>query len=147
MKSFDEKIESRANSTNKPEKTNMKYIKEEINAMHSEMVRRLAKPGEDIIAELSPESAHLWHMGTGVSGEAGELLDAIKKHVIYGKPLDYENVVEELGDLEFYMKGIRQVLGLDREEILLANINKLDKRYSDGSYSDQCARDRADKDL
>ena len=49
-------------------------------------------------------------MVVGVSGEAGELLDAVKKAVIYRKPLDLENVIEELGDLEFYMEGLRQGL-------------------------------------
>lgn len=44
-------------------------------------------------------------MATGVSGEAGELLDAVKKSVVYKKPLDRENVVEELGDLRHTWLG------------------------------------------
>jgi NTP pyrophosphatase (non-canonical NTP hydrolase) len=83
-------------------------------------------------------------MGTGVSGEAGELLDAIKKYVVYNKPIDLENVIEELGDLEFYMEKIRQNLGITREQTLVANIEKLGKRYANG-YSDKAAQERADK--
>lgn len=112
---------------------------------HSEMVSVLVKPGEDIIASLTPEKAHLWHMATGVAGEAGELLDAIKKHVIYNKPIDIENVIEELGDLEFYMEGIRQGLGITREQTIEQNIAKLSVRYHGLTYSDQKAQDRADK--
>ena len=112
---------------------------------HSEMVKALAKPGKDIVATLSPEGAHLLHMAVGVSGESGELLDTIKKAVVYNKPLDSENVIEELGDLEFYMEGLRQALGITREETLNANIAKLEVRYSSGSYSDAQAQDRADK--
>ena len=46
---------------------------------HSEMVKALAKNGETIAAEIDGADAHLLHMAVGVSGEAGELLDAIKK--------------------------------------------------------------------
>jgi len=112
---------------------------------HNEMVAALAKPGADIIASLTPEKAHAIHMAIGISGEAGELLDAIKKYVIYNKTVDRENVVEELGDLEFYIEGIRQGLGITREETIAHNIAKLGTRYSSGKYSDKQAQERADK--
>jgi NTP pyrophosphatase (non-canonical NTP hydrolase) len=118
-------------------------MKQNIN--HSDMVAQLAKPGELIAAELTGDDAHLLHMAVGISGESGELLDAVKKSVIYRKPLDRENVIEELGDLEFYMEGLRQGLGITREETIEANINKLGKRYKGHSYSDAQAQDRADK--
>lgn len=113
---------------------------------HSNMVRRLAKDGNTIKDELSGIECHILHMTVGVAGEAGELLDAIKKNVIYRKPLDRVNVVEELGDLEFYMEGLRQSLDITREETLAANIAKLGKRYEGLQYSDKQAQDRADKD-
>ncbi|WVX87550.1 MazG-like pyrophosphatase [Vibrio phage EniLVp02] len=111
---------------------------------YDQFVANLIKPGADILASLTPEKVNLWHMATGVSGEAGELEDAIKKHVAYNKELDRKNVIEELGDLEFYMEGIRQALGLTRDEILAHNKDKLSKRYS-GGYSDAAAHARADK--
>lgn len=110
-----------------------------------EMVGALVKPGEDIICDLTPESADLLHMGAGVAGEAGELLDAIKKFAIYGKPLDHDNVIEELGDLEFYMERIRQCCNITREQVLKYNVMKLSKRYSSLSYSNEQAQTRADK--
>jgi len=112
---------------------------------YTEMVMTLAKPGEDIIESLTPQKAHLLHMAVGIAGEAGELLDAIKKHVVYNKPLDYRNVIEELGDLEFYMEGLRAKLAILREETLVANIAKLEVRYKGLTYSDKAAQDRADK--
>lgn len=114
---------------------------------HQDMVRTLAKPGYDIAQALMdcPEKAHDWHMVTGIAGEAGELLDAFKKYVIYGKELDRDNVVEELGDLVFYMQGIMNSHGITWQEVLSGNYDKLmKKRYKDG-YSDQAAIDRADK--
>jgi NTP pyrophosphatase (non-canonical NTP hydrolase) len=112
--------------------------------IHSEMVTALVKPGDAIIASLTPEKAHALHMAVGISGESGELLDAVKKHVIYNKPLDRENVIEELGDLEFYMEGLRQGFDITRKETLDANIAKLGVRYK-GGYSDKAAQERADK--
>jgi len=117
----------------------------DLEMQHSEMVGVLAKDGEAIRQEMSAVNAHLLHMAVGIAGEAGELLDAIKKAVIYQKPLDLENVIEELGDLEFYMEGLRQGLFVERSETLAANYQKLSKRYEGLQYSDQAAQTRADK--
>lgn len=110
------------------------------------MVRVLAKDGAQILTELTPAKCHVWHMATGVAGEAGELLDAVKKHVAYNKRLDLANVIEELGDLEFYMEGLRSALDITREQTLEANYDKLmNKRYPNG-FSNEAAIARADKD-
>jgi NTP pyrophosphatase (non-canonical NTP hydrolase) len=94
---------------------------------------------------ITPQN-NLVHMALGIAGETGEIVDAIKKHAIYGKPLDSQNVIEELGDLEFYMAGLRQMLEVSRRETLRANITKLQARYKDG-YSDAAAIARADKSV
>lgn len=112
---------------------------------HESLVRNLKKNPIQILTELTPESADLIHMIMGVVGEAGELLDAIKKHTMYNKPLDLDNVIEELGDIEFYLEGIRQTLNLNRIDILNTNINKLTKRYSSGTFTNEQAQQRADK--
>lgn len=112
---------------------------------HEDMVRTLVKKPADIMPQLTEEKVDLIHAIMGISGEAGELLDAIKKAAIYDKPLDRENVVEELGDLEFYIEQLRQRLGITREETLDANIDKLRKRYEGFVYSDQAAHARKDK--
>lgn len=111
---------------------------------YSEFVNNLCKDGRLIAKEMTPENAHLLHMAVGIAGEAGELLDAIKKAVIYNKPLDILNIIEELGDLEFYMQGLRNSLLLSRASTIDHNMAKLGKRYFDG-YSDKSAQDRADK--
>lgn len=117
----------------------------DLNSYHAELVAALAKPGADIVATLTPASAHALHMAVGVCGEAGELLDAVKKYAIYVKPVDRENVVEELGDIEFYLQGLRAGFGITRDETLEHNMVKLSKRYASGSYSNQQAQARADK--
>lgn len=111
---------------------------------HAEMVRALLKSGEEIMKEMTPMKANLLHIGLGLSGEVGELVDAIKKHAIYNQPLDFDNVIEELGDLEFFVKALQQALLIGRQRILDANIAKLAERYGD-KYSDEAAKARKDK--
>jgi len=112
--------------------------------LYSEFVESKSKRGNEIIEDLTPEKAELLHMAVGVCGEAGELLDAIKKHCIYTKPLDYRNIVEELGDIEFHMQGIRNLVGIDRLDCISENIKKLNTRYKEG-YSNNQAIERQDK--
>ena len=112
---------------------------------YEEFVLSRAKPGKDILKEMDHNQAHLLHMAVGVAGEAGELLDAIKKMAIYQKPLDCDHIMEELGDLEYYMAGIRAALDFNRAECIQKNVEKLTKRYPEG-YRNSDAIARADKE-
>ena len=85
------------------------------------------------------------HAALGVAGEAGELADCIKKEIIYGKPLDRANLVEELGDLRFYIQATMMLYGISEQEVLQTNANKLSIRYKSLRYSDDAAIGRADK--
>lgn len=113
---------------------------------YSEFVSALCKPGDAIRAELTPEDCHRLHMAVGISGEAGELLDAIKKAVIYRKPLDTANVKEECGDLLFYITGMLSSIGSNLDEVIAENAAKLSLRYASRSYSNAAAIARNDKD-
>lgn len=114
-------------------------------SLHSEMVQALCKSGDLIRSELTAQDAHILHMVVGISGESGELLDCVKKAVIYRKPIDMENLIEELGDLEFYMEGLRQSYGITRSQTLSHNITKLSKRYEGLKFTNEAAQLRADK--
>lgn len=118
---------------------------EKLEQDHASMTAKLSVSGESVLQRLSDFQVELLHMAVGISGEAGELLDAIKKHIYYDKPLDYVNVVEELGDLEFYMQGLRSRLGITRDATLTENMSKLGRRYPNFQYNNQAAQDRADK--
>ena len=85
------------------------------------------------------------HAAVGISGEAGELLDAVKKNWVYNKELDSENVKEELGDLMFYITAMMLLQGIALHEVLHANAEKLEKRYAGLQYTDAAAQERADK--
>lgn len=93
---------------------------------------------------LDTGNENLLHPAVGISGEAGELLDAIKKVWIYNKATDVENIVEELGDILFYIQMMANIFDTTIEDLIEENVRKLEKRYPTG-YSDKDAVARADK--
>jgi NTP pyrophosphatase (non-canonical NTP hydrolase) len=68
----------------------------------------------------------------GISGEAGEVADYIKKHLYQGHDLDKNYVKKELGDILWYVTSLTDILGLTLDEIMECNIDKLLKRYKNG---------------
>lgn len=116
---------------------------------HPQLVAALTKPGADILRSLTPEKCNLLHLASCICPEAGELFDAVKKHVFYEQEIDRANVIEELGDLEFYQQGVRAALNITREEVLAANIAKLRARYEKKTgilgYTNAAAKERLDK--
>lgn len=94
--------------------------------------------------EIDGPTMELLHSALLIADEAGELVSPIKKYVIYNKPLDIENVKEELGDLMYGIVVMADTLGIDIKEILFNNIDKLKQRYPEG-YSDEDAVLRRDK--
>lgn len=118
-----------------------------IESQHQEMVKALVKPGADILRSLTPAKVDLWHAATGIVTEAGEFMNAVKTHVIYGKPLDSANVREEFGDMEFYLEQARTnlLVMMSRIDTLWGNFDKLKERYKGLKYSDTAAIAREDK--
>ena len=112
---------------------------------YQQFVNSIVKPGDEIVRQLTPQQAHLLHMAVGISGESGELLDAVKKHCVYQKQIDIDNIKEEAGDILFYLTGLLNELDMSLEDCIIANREKLSKRYASGSYSNEAAIARADK--
>ena len=83
----------------------------------------------------------LLHAGIGLSTESGEFLDALKKHIFYGKELDRVNLVEEVGDLFWYIAIVADELGFKIEDVMENNISKLKARYGD-KFSEDKAENR-----
>lgn len=81
------------------------------------------------LPRLSSHEQDVTHMVYGMLTEIGELADAYKKHMAYGKHLDKVNILEELGDIMWYWAGLCTIEGLDPSEVLMTNIYKLAKRY------------------
>lgn len=90
----------------------------------------------------SDEVMILWAV-TGMSGEAGEVADEIKKVIFHRKDMDIEKLSEEIGDLLWYVAALCTRLGLDMNNVMDENIAKLNERYPDG-YNQRDALRRYD---
>lgn len=94
--------------------------------------------------KLDRFQADALHAILGMSGEVGELVDGFKKHLIYGKQVDMANLIEEAGDVLWYMALLFRSIGVSFESVMEMNIEKLKLRYPD-KYTDAHAIARADK--
>ena len=83
----------------------------------------------------------LIHASMGLSTEAAEFTDAIKKHIFYGKELDTVNLKEEIGDILWYAAIALEALGSDFESVMQTNIDKLSARYPD-KFTEELAENR-----
>lgn len=72
--------------------------------------------------------------GLGLSGEVGEVTDLIKKFLYHcnGKPLDVNKLKDELGDMLWYFFVLLDTLGITFEDVMAANVAKLEERHGNG---------------
>jgi len=85
-------------------------------------------------AEMRPMAvnSNLAHAIIGLSGEAGELIDELKRAIFYGAKLDEGHIVEELGDMLWYLTLALHAIGISMEDLRRLNAAKLRKRYVSG---------------
>ena len=68
----------------------------------------------------------------GLCGEAGEAIDIVKKWLAQGHELDRAHLVRELGDVAWYLAEAATALDVPLEDVLQANLDKLQKRFPEG---------------
>ena len=86
----------------------------------------------------------------GLSSEAGELNEIVKKVVFQGKPLEKEVVFHmkrELGDILWYWTNACRSLQLDPQEVMEENVRKLQSRYPGGTFDAFFSEHRKKGDL
>ena len=81
---------------------------------------------------MAGESATLAVMALGLTGEAGEVADEVKKILAHDKPIDRAKIANECGDVLFYIDRVLAHFGLDLADAMDANVRKLNERYPDG---------------
>ncbi|MEW9578584.1 nucleoside triphosphate pyrophosphohydrolase family protein [Bacillus toyonensis] len=90
----------------------------------------------------------------GLSGEAGEVADIVKKAIFHGHGFDpahcpgeeegnTHKIALELGDILYYISIMSHEMGYTLEDIAQMNIAKLAKRYPDG-FSREASKARVD---
>lgn len=99
----------------------------------------------DKIIDMAPNGSWLLHSLIGLSGETGELAAAIQRWLYYGKELDKTNVVEELGDLCWYLAQACRSIGIQLETVMYANIRKLKFRYPERYTDFHAAEENRDR--
>lgn len=95
-------------------------------------------------AALRPEDAFVLS-ALGLTGEAGEYADLIKKHVFHGHPLDVDKAAKELGDVLWYVARAAEAIGVPLSVIATRNIEKLQARYPEG-FTQERSLNRAEGD-
>ena len=90
--------------------------------------------------ELSPGDK-LINGVMGLCGEAGEVIDLVKKHVAQGHELNRAKLKDELGDVAWYLAATAAALDLSLNEVLEYNVEKLSARYPEG-FSSERSRNR-----
>jgi NTP pyrophosphatase (non-canonical NTP hydrolase) len=86
----------------------------------------------------------------GISAEAGEFTEVVKKIVLQGKPYNEESIFHmkrELGDICWYLSQAFMALDTNFEEILQMNFEKLSARYPEGTFSVYKSENRVEGDL
>lgn len=85
---------------------------------------------DSAIARVSiHQTMMILHALMGITTECGEMMDNLKKHLIYGKPLDMVNFKEEDGDLRWYLSLLEFACNYTADEAQEANIAKLKARF------------------
>jgi len=105
------------------------------------------------LTELEVEDANVPRLMTaafGISAEAGELVEIIKKIFLQGKPYNEENVIhmkKEAGDILWYMSQLCIALDTTFEELMEINYQKLSARYPEGTFDIHRSENRVEGDL
>lgn len=91
---------------------------------------------DEILSSLKEQSLlknwdqMIWSLG--LTGEAGEFADLMKKHHGHGHDLDREKALKELGDVLWYVSALASSLDSNLAEIAQLNVDKLRKRFKSG---------------
>ena len=125
-----------------------------------EFVRQTTSPASseypklvDRLNELKAQGADVSRLMTaafGMSAEAGEFTEVVKKIFLQGKPYTEENIFHmkrELGDLCWYLAQACMALDITFEEVLEMNYQKLSARYPEGAFDVYRSENRVEGDL
>jgi len=86
----------------------------------------------------------------GLTAEAGEFTEVVKKMFLQGKPYTEENIFHmkrELGDIMWYMAQACMALDISFDEVLQMNVEKLSARYPEGTFDVHYSENRKEGDL
>jgi NTP pyrophosphatase (non-canonical NTP hydrolase) len=112
---------------------------------HTSFINRLME-----LREQEFPAERLLTAAVGMSAEAGEFTEIVKKIVFQGKPVTEENLFHlkrELGDILWYVSQACIGLDISIEEVIQMNFEKLSARYPEGAFSIERSENRKENDV
>ena len=104
-------------------------------------------------AELKKQGCNIQRLDTaasGMSAEAGEFMEIVKKLKFQGKPYDAKNkehLTKELGDIMWYVAQACLALGVRLDEFIYTNTLKLAARYPNQMFETNYSENRQPGDI
>jgi NTP pyrophosphatase (non-canonical NTP hydrolase) len=96
---------------------------------YTQLVLRTESPANDAVEERMLRHTRALHALMGLQTEIGELVDVWKREIFYNKSSDGVNIIEEIGDIAWYLALLCDHIDVEFEQCLQINIAKLQKRY------------------
>jgi NTP pyrophosphatase (non-canonical NTP hydrolase) len=133
-------------------KVNTDAYLEFVNAVTSDQSKN-ADAFEYRIQELRGEGFETHRLLTaavGMSAEAGEFTEVVKKIIFQGKPVNEDNMFHlkrELGDIMWYVAQACMGLNVSLDEVIEMNVDKLKARYPGGEFDVHQSENRRQGDV
>jgi NTP pyrophosphatase (non-canonical NTP hydrolase) len=127
----------------------IEFVRETTSPASSDFAQLLSRMTE-LEANDDADVPRLMTAAFGISAEAGEFTEVVKKMFLQGKPYNEENVFHlkrELGDIMWYIAQACMALDTNIEEILQMNYEKLSARYPEGTFDVWRSENRKEGDL
>ena len=123
----------------------VRVVTSEASSDYAALLRRLTE------LEVSDcDVPHLLTAAVGMSAEAGEFTEVVKKIIFQGKPWNEDNAFHlkrELGDILWYVAQACMALDTNFDEIMEMNVDKLKARYPGGEFDVWRSENRNDGDI
>lgn len=84
-----------------------------------------------------PTECHLSNGVLGLAGETGEVCDLVKKHFYQDGREIRDDLIDELGDVLWYIAETASAIGVKMDDIAQHNVDKLKRRYPEGFDADR----------
>ena len=127
----------------------IEFVRQTTSPASSDFAQLLARMTE-LEANNDADVPRLLTAALGMTAEAGEFTEVVKKIVMQGKPYNEENVFHmkrELGDICWYLAQACMALDTNFEEVLQMNYEKLSARYPEGTFDVYRSENRVEGDL
>ncbi len=123
---------------------------QEVTSLQSNETGALTSQLEKLERDSGVNMALLLTGSIGMASEGGEFAEIVKKCIFQGKPLDDDTIFHakrELGDIAWYWINSCRAMGLNPNDVLAENVNKLKSRYPGGEFDVHYSENRKDGDL